>query len=282
MNGRLLMVLAVTLLALQDGFSRHLAGEYNTIQIVMIRYWFLIFVVLGIALRRSGIRAIFATDRPGTQALRGLFLAFEICVLVWAFVNLGLSTSHAIFAFNPLIIAALAAPLLGERVRPAEWGLIGAGFVGVIILIRPGSEVFSAASFVPLLAACLYAAYSLTTRLVADRDSALTSLAWTALMGVIVLTPLGLLNWQPLARADWPEMAYLAVSSAAAHWFLIRAYAVERATRLQPFAYLQLVFASLIGVFWFGEAISVSLVAGAVVVVTAGLLSLRIRAGHED
>lgn len=281
-DGRVLMTLGVLLLAVQDGFSRYLAAEYSTIVVVVIRYWFLFLVVLIIALRHAGIRQMFRSGRPWLQALRGAFLALEICVMIAGFVLLGLSVAHAVFAVSPLIITAMAAPLLGERVLAAQWGLVAVGFGGVIVILQPGSDVFQTAAFVPLLAACLFAAYSLTTRMVADRDGPATSTAWTALMGVGLLTPIGIWYWEPLDRTDWPEMAYLAVSSALAHWLLIRAYAIERASRVQPFAYLQLVFASMIGIFWFGETLSLNLIIGAAIIVGAGLLSLRLKAEQQD
>ncbi|MEL7344193.1 MAG: DMT family transporter [Pseudomonadota bacterium] len=277
-DGRVLMTIGVLLLAVQDGFSRHLAAEYPTIVIVTIRYWFLFVVMLFYAFATGGFTATFRSARPWLQALRGLFLALEICVLVTGFVLLGLSLAHAIFAMTPLIITAVAVPLLGERVVAAQWVLVAVGFGGVLLILRPGSEVFQVTALLPILAAVLFAAYSLTTRLVAGRDSPATSTAWTALVGVIVLTPVGLWMWEPLARADWPEMAYLAASSAVAHWLLIRAYAVETASKVQPFAYLQLVFASMIGVFWFGETLTTNLIIGAAIVVAAGLFSLRLGA----
>lgn len=277
-DGRVLMIAAMLLLAVQDGLSRHLAGEYSTILIVTIRYWLVFALVLALAIGRRGVRASFHSARPLFQALRGVLLAVEICVMVAGFVVLGLTLAHAVFAVSPLLVTAAAAPLLKERVRPVQWALIGMGFAGMLVILRPGSEVFTAAALIPFLAACLFAAYSVATRMVADRDDAGVSFSWMALMGVVVLTPVGIWFWEPLARADWLPMGLLALSSAVAHWLLIRAYAIEAASRVQPFAYFHLVFASIIGVAWFGEMLTPPLLIGAGIVVVSGLLSLRVRA----
>jgi len=110
--GMLLMIGVTIVFAVQDGISRHLAGEYNVLMVVMIRYWFFAAFVITIAQRQSGsIRAAAATKQPIIQAFRGLLLASEICVMVAAFVLLGLVESHAIFACYPLLVAALSGPI---------------------------------------------------------------------------------------------------------------------------------------------------------------------------
>ncbi|MEL7165618.1 MAG: DMT family transporter, partial [Pseudomonadota bacterium] len=156
--------------AAQDGISRHLAAEYNVLMVVMIRYWFFAAFVIAIAGRQAGgVRAAARTDQPLLQAGRGLLLAAEICVMVSAFTLLGLVESHAIFAAYPLIVAALSGPILGERVGWRRWLAIGAGFCGVLVILRPGVGVFDLAAVVPLLSAIMFATYGLLTRYAARR-----------------------------------------------------------------------------------------------------------------
>ena len=124
------MCLTAFVFAVQDGISRHLAGTYNVYMVVMIRYWFFAAFVITIAGRQSGsIRAAAATSQPILQSIRGILLALEICVMVSAFVILGLVESHAIFACYPLLIAALSRPILGEEVGWRRWAAIGVGFI---------------------------------------------------------------------------------------------------------------------------------------------------------
>ncbi|GAA0299980.1 DMT family transporter [Rhodovulum strictum] len=273
--GILLMVATTFVFAMQDGLSRHLAGEYNVLMVVMIRYWFFAAFVIAIAARKAGgIRAAAATRRPLVQAFRGLLLAAEICVMVAGFVLLGLVESHAVFTCYPLLVAALSGPVLGERVGWRRWAAIGVGFVGVLVILQPGFRVFSPAALIPLAAAFMFALYGLLTRLVAHTDSAATSFFWTGTMGAVAMTAVGIWFWEPMAPRDWGFMAALCVTGAGAHFLLIKAYEVAEASAVQPFAYLQLVFAAALGITVFDETLAPNVVLGAAIVVAAGLFTL--------
>jgi drug/metabolite transporter (DMT)-like permease len=270
-----LMVATTFLFAMQDGISRHLAGEYNVFMVVMIRYWFFAAFVMAVAARDAGdLRAAVRTRYPVLQVTRGLLLAAEVCVMVLAFVLLGLVESHAVFTCYPLLVAALSGPVLGERVGWRRWTAIGIGFAGVLIILQPGLRVFAPEALVPLLSAFLFALYGLLTRYVARRDSAAVSFFWTGAVGAAAMTPLGLWHWEPMSLPDWGWMAVLCATAALAHWLLIRAYEVAEASAVQPFAYLQLVFAAALGIALFGEVLEPNVAIGAAVVVGAGLFTL--------
>lgn len=273
--GIALMIATTFVFAVQDGISRHLAGEYNVLMIVMIRYWFFAAFVIAIARRQAGsVRKAAATTQPILQITRGLLLAAEICIMVVAFVLLGLVEAHAIFTCYPLLIAALSGPVLGERVGWRRWAAIGVGFIGVLIILQPGIAVFSPAAAIPLLSAFLFALYGLLTRYAARRDSPATSFFWTGVVGAVAMTPLGLWTWEPMITPDWGWMAALCVTGVAGHWLLIKTYDVAEASAVQPFAYLQLVFASVIGLAVFNEVLAPNVAIGAGVVVAAGVFTL--------
>jgi len=273
--GICLMIATTIVFAMQDGISRHLAGEYNVYMVVMIRYWFFAAFVITIASRQAGgIREAAKTTQPILQAFRGVLLAAEICVMVGAFVLLGLVEAHAIFAFYPLLVAALSGPLLGEKVGWRRWAAIAIGFVGVLVILQPGITVFSVEAMVPLAAAFMFALYNLLTRYAARKDRAATSFFWTGTMGAIVMTCVGVWFWQPMSQVDWAWMALLCVTGATGHYLLIRTYEVAEVSAVQPFAYLQLVFASALGLLVFGEVLATNVVIGASIVVTAGLFTL--------
>lgn len=273
--GILLMIGTTFVFAMQDGLSRHLAGAYNVQMVVMVRYWFFAAFVIFIGARKAGgIRAAAATKQPVLQAFRGLLLALEICVMIAAFVLLGLVESHAVFACYPLIIAALSGPVLGERVGWRRWVAIGIGFIGVLVILNPGHTVFSPAALVPLLAASMFALYGLLTRYVARKDTSATSFFWTGTMGAVALTCIGVWYWEPMSGQDWALMAVLCVTGALGHYMLIRCYEVAEASAVQPFAYLQLVFASALGLTVFGETLRPNVAIGAAIVIGAGLFTL--------
>ncbi|WP_208347620.1 DMT family transporter [Pseudaestuariivita rosea] len=279
-----LMVATTFVFAMQDGISRHLAAEYNVLMIVMIRYWFFAAFVIALSQRQSGgIRAAARTEQPLLQIGRGLLLATEICVMVLAFVLLGLVESHAIFTCYPLLIAALSGPILGEKVGWRRWVAIGIGFVGVLIILQPGVKVFSPAALVPLASALMFALYGLLTRYAARKDSAATSFFWTGTSGAVAMTLVGPWFWEPMIARDWLWMGALCLTGALGHWLLIKCYEVSEASAVQPFAYLQLVFAAGLGLTFFEETLEWNVIVGAVIVVGAGLFTLsRARQVRSD
>jgi len=273
--GILMMVATTFVFAIQDGISRHLAGEYNVVMVVMIRYWFFAAFVMTIASRNAGgLRAAAATTQPVLQGFRAVLLVAEICVMIFAFTLLGLVESHAVFACYPLLIAALSGPILGEHVGWRRWAAIGVGFIGVIIILEPGFGVFEPRAIVPLMSALMFALYGLLTRYAARRDTAATSFFWTGTVGSVAMTAVGMWYWEPMAGPDWGWMAALCVTGALGHYTLIKCYEVAEASAVQPFAYLQLAFVSVIGVFVFSETIRPNVAVGVALIVGAGLFTL--------
>ncbi|WP_425099938.1 DMT family transporter [Tropicibacter sp. S64] len=270
-----LMVVTTFIFAMQDGLSRHLAGEYNTMMVVMIRYWFFAAFVMAIAKRQAGgLRSAAQSGVPWVQAFRAALLVVEINVMVVGFVFLGLVESHAVFACYPLLVAALSGPVLGEKVGWRRWAAIGVGFVGVIIILQPSGGVFSPYAAIPLLAALMFALYGLLTRYVARTDTAATSFFYTGTVGMVVATAIGAWYWVPMSTPDWGWMALLCMTGAAGHYTLIRVYEVAEASAVQPFAYLQLVFASILGIVVFGETIRANVAIGVALIIAAGLFTL--------
>lgn len=270
-----LMVGTTFVFAVQDGLSRHLAEQYNVLMIVMIRYWFFAAFVIGLAVRQTGsIRAAAATKQPLLQIGRGALLALEICVMVAAFVKLGLVESHAIFACYPLLVAALSGPVLGEKVGWRRWTAIGIGFLGVLVILEPGITVFAPAAAIPLASAFMFALYGLLTRYAARKDSAATSFFWTGTVGAVIMTCSGIWFWEPMSGTNWLWMIALCLTGVTGHWLLIKCYEVAEASSVQPFAYLQLVFASAIGLLLLGETLRTNVAIGAMIVVGAGIFTL--------
>lgn len=270
-----LMVATVLVFATQDGFSRHLAATYNVWMVVMIRFWFFAVFVTALAARaQGGLRQAVAARYLKVQIFRGVLLVLEICVSVLGFVAIGLVESHAVFACYPLLVAALSGPVLGEHVGWRRWTAIGIGFVGVLVVLSPGAGVVSPLAVIPLAAAVMFALYALLTRYVARGDPPSVSFFWTGTAGAVVMTVIGLPHWQPMSGPDWGFMAALCLCGALGHFLLIKAFAVAEASAIQPFAYLQLVFSSAVGVVVFHDPIKPNVLAGAVIVAGAGLFTL--------
>lgn len=270
-----LMVATTFIFAMQDGISRHLAGSYNVYMVIAVRYWFFAAFTLALASRaEGGLPSALFTRQPLLQGLRALVLVVEIVIMIQAFVLLGLIESHAIFAAYPLLVAALSGPVLGEKVGWRRWAAIGIGFAGILIILEPGFGVFRIEAAIPLLCAFLFALYSLLTRFAARKDPASVSFYWTGLVGAVVMTPFGLWFWQPMSGVDWLWMGALCLTAVTAHFLLIRAYEIAEASAIQPFAYLQLAWASGLGLVVFHDTLRPNVALGTAVVVSAGLFTL--------
>ena len=273
--GIFLMVITTIVFASQDGLSKYLATEYNVYMVVMIRYWFFAAFIMTISSRKpGGVKQVAKTKTPLLQIFRSLVLVAEMCVTVLAFTLLGLAETHAIFASYPLIIAMLSGPILGEHVGWRRWLAICVGFFGILIILNPGNGIFSPYALVSLAGAILFALYGLLTRYAGQYDNSSTSFFWTGIIGCIAMTAIGLNFWDPVSQGDWSIMLILSASGMLGHFLLIKCYEVAEASAVQPFAYLQLIWASLIGIIIFGEQITTNVLIGACIIVGAGLFTL--------
>jgi len=273
--GILLMIITTIVFASQDGLSKYLATEYNVYMVVMIRYWFFAAFVISVSSQKTGgIKRVAKTKSPILQIFRSLILVAEMCITILAFTLLGLAETHAIFASYPLIIAMLSGPILGEYVGWRRWLAICVGFIGILIILNPDNGIFSPYALVPLVGAILFALYGLLTRYVGQYDNSSTSFFWTGVVGSIAMTIIGLNYWDPVSKSDWSIMLLLSASGVVGHYLLIKCYEVAEASAVQPFAYLQLIWASMIGIIIFGEQITTNVLIGACIIVGAGLFTL--------
>jgi drug/metabolite transporter (DMT)-like permease len=274
-KGIWLMIAAVAAFAAQDGFSRYLADTYNTLMIIMIRYWVFAAFVTFLALRRpEGIRAAITSRRIGAHFWRSVLLVGEICLIVYGYTQIGLIESHAVFAICPLLIVALSGPILGERLSWQRWAAVGAGMIGVLIILRPTSGVFAPAALLPLGAAILFATYSVLTRLTTRGEPNFPSFFWPGVIGMALMTGIGLPQWQSVAPQDWPLIVIYSALSVFSHWLLLKCYEVAEASSVQPFAYLQIVFVSSIGITIYAEVLQLHVIIGAAIIVAAGIYAL--------
>ena len=273
--GIALMIVTTMIFALQDGITRHLTMRYPVQMVVMLRFWFIAAFVIWVSARKpGGLRAAIRTTQAPLHMLRGVLVVFQICLTGAAFARIGLIESHALLASYPLMVAALSGPMLGEKVGWRRWSAILVGFAGVVIMLRPSTAVLSFWSVLPLFAALLFAIYALLTRYVSRKDSAEVSFFWMGTVGAVGISVVGLPVWTAMTGPDWGWMLLLAMLSCAGHFCLIRAYALAEISVVQPFAYLQLVFVALLGLFLYDETLRPAVIAGSALVVAAGLFTL--------
>ena len=272
-----LMVAAVAAFAAQDAFAKHLAGTYSTQMVIMIRYWVFAGFVILLALRRpEGPRAAIRSSRLGWHVVRSCLLVAEICLIVWGYTQIGLINSLAVFSVCPLLIVALSGPILGERIIWQRWAAVGAGMVGVLIILRPGMGVFSWAAVLPLASALLFAIYSVLTRLTTRDEPTFPAFFWPGVIGAVLMTGLGLPHLKPMLPPDMVYLACYCGLSILSHWLLLKCYEQVEASRVQPYSYLQLVFVTGIGMAVYDEVLELPVAIGSVIVVAAGLFALSL------
>ncbi|MBT7613072.1 MAG: DMT family transporter [Rhodospirillaceae bacterium] len=247
-----LMILAMCLMASMDATAKWLVEEHSIAQILLVRFLMFLVVALALAARR-GLAETLRSKNPGLQVIRSLVMLAEIYVFIWAFSLLPLADVHGIAAVSPLMAMALAVPLLGEKVGWHRWAAVAIGFVGVLVIVRPGSGVMGSAALVALFAAFLWGLFQVLIRKVGLNDSVETTALYTAIIAVIVLGVTAPFMWQPVDRGGWGLLLLVGVLGSLGHLVLFRALQLAPASTLQPFSYTMVVWATVMGFLMFGD-----------------------------
>jgi len=268
------MVVTTFMFSTMDGVSRYLAENNNVFTLVTMRYWFIALVmVITCLFVKNSFQKILYTKQPFTQFSRGMILSLNNCLVVYTFTLLGLVETHAIIACYPLIVAGLSVPFLGEKFGWRRWTAIFVGFVGVIIILRPTTNVISDGAIYALVGAIMFAVYLILTRYVSRLDSAITSFFWAGIGGTVTMTIISFFIWEDILREDFLWLLIMCLLSASSHFMMVKTLQVAEASVIQPFSYLQLVFGSIIGVTVFSESIDLMIVIGAIIVIGSGLFT---------
>jgi len=269
-----LMVVTTFMFSTMDGVSRYLAENNNVFTLVTMRYWFIaIIMAITCLFVKDSFQKILYTKQPFTQFSRGLILSLNNCLVVYTFTLLGLVETHAIIACYPLIVAGLSVPFLGEKFGWRRWTAIFIGFVGVIIILRPTTNVISEGAIYALVGAIMFAVYLILTRYVSRLDKAITSFFWAGIGGSVTMTIISFFIWENILKEDFLWLLIMCVLSASSHFMMVKTLQVAEASVIQPFSYLQLVFGSIIGVTIFSESIDLMIVVGVTIVIGAGLFT---------
>lgn len=269
-----LCLLSMLVFASQDAITKVLVQDFAVAQFIMVRYWVFVAFALGYAHWRGGLAAAVRTRHPWLQLLRSLLSVGEIAIFSLGLRYLGLAESHALFAVFPLLAMALAGVVLGEFIGLRRWLAATIGFLGTLVILRPGLDLFESAALIPLSAALAFAVYNLVTRLVSREDGFTTNMLYMAVVGAVASTAFGLPVWQAPSPGEWGLMGVLSVSGIVAHLLLVKALEYAPAAALQPFNYSLLVFAMFIGLLVFGEFPDAWTLVGAALVVTGGVFAI--------
>lgn len=273
--GIALCLLSMLIFACQDGITKVLVRHLPVSELVMVRYWVFVLFALIVCRAQGGIRAACRSASPWQQVVRALLGVGEIAIFGLALRYLGLAETHALYAVFPLMTLGLARVFLGERMVARQWLAAAVGFGGTLLILRPGMGVFELAALIPLAAALTFAFFNILSRRISHTDSFATTTLYMAVVGAVAATSAGLPAWVTPTPHEALLMSIVAVSGVIAQLLLIQALKYAQASTLQPFNYSLLAFATLIGLFVFGEAPTAWTVSGALLILLAGLYSIK-------
>ena len=265
----LLMIWAIFCFSAMDAAVKAVAPMVGVLPALWARYAGQMLLVFVIVLPR--LRQVARTRYPVLQLLRSLLLMSATAFFFTGISLIPLTDAAALMATNPVMITLGAALFLGERLGPRRIAGIAAAMIGAMIIIRPGSDVFSAAALFPLAAAACYSCYALLTRRVGADEDVWTSLFYTGLVGTVLLSLAVPFRWQTPDLESTVLMIAIALVGTIGQLALIRAFASGEAAMLAPFSYVGLAFAAFWGFAFFAEVPDGWTIFGSLVIAGAGV-----------
>jgi drug/metabolite transporter (DMT)-like permease len=257
-----------------DTTAKWLNAEMNPLQTTFARY-LVSMILIAAVVNPVTSPGLLRARRPGLQAIRSLLLLFSTMANFIALRYLQLAEATAIIFAAPLIVALLSGPLLGERVGPRRMAAVAVGFVGVLIVMRPGLGALHPIALLSFFGAVSYALYTLSTRFLASHDSTHTTLFYSGLAGVILLAPVLPFIWTwPRSGLEWALLLSTGAWGGLGHFLLIVAHRRAPAAVLAPFIYTQMVWMLVFGWFIFDQIPDMWTLIGAGIVVASGLYLL--------
>jgi drug/metabolite transporter (DMT)-like permease len=265
--GATLMVASMLAFACMDTITKYVVRDYGVAQVLFVRSCVFTCFAAVLACRGPGLWRTLRSRRPWVQAGRAALAVVESATFVLAFRYLPLADAHSVGSSSPLFVVALSAPLLGERVGRDRWLAVIAGFAGVLLIIRPGFTTLNAALLLPLTGAALWGLYQILIRLCSRTDSNETTLLWSAWVGLVLTSFVGLPNWTPPTGLAWAMLAAIALLGCLGYLALT----VALAAAIQPYSYTLLLFVTVLGMVVYGDVPDRWTVAGGAIVVASGL-----------
>lgn len=272
-----LCLLSMLIFACQDGITKILVKHLPISELVMVRYWVFMLFALIVCRSHGGVRRNIKSASPWLQVFRSLLGIADIALFGLALRYLGLAETHALYAVFPLMTLLLARMFLGERMIVRQWLAALVGFGGTLLILRPGAGVFELSALIPLLSALTFALFNILSRRIGQTDSFATTTLYMAAVGAVTVSLFGIPAWVMPTPGEAILMGVLSVTGIIAQVLLIQALKYAQASTLQPFNYSLLMFATLIGIFIFGETPDAWTIAGALLILVAGLYCIRSR-----
>ncbi|MBT5779291.1 MAG: DMT family transporter [Rhodospirillaceae bacterium] len=270
-----MLATAVVVFPLLNASVKFLAADYSLVQIIWVRsivhfLWVVMLFMPGMGWQ------LFRTQRLGLQLTRSALQLFALIAFVIGLVFLPMTTATSIYFTGPLMVVALAVPLLGERVGLRRWLAVLVGFLGALVIIRPGFEGMHWAALSLIASAFFYALYQILTRRAADHDDFRVSAVYTIVIALVISSIAVPFYWEtPTGWLDWLVFSGLGIFGGLGHLFVIKAYEHAEASFIGPFDYGQLIGVTIIGYLVFAEFPDIWTWVGAAIIITSGIYVSR-------
>ncbi len=271
LTGIALVSLCYLLFTVLDGSAKWLVASVPVVVVVWLRFLIHAVFASALLLPLRG-RSLLRTRHWRWHAARAVMFVVMTGLNFWALQYLQLTVTSSIFFLVPIVIALIAAPMLGERIDGARWAAILAGFAGVLVIVRPWSADFHPAMLLAVMNAVLYAIFNLMTRRLAAYDSPETIQYLPAVGATLLLTPFALAAWQsPEGWLEWFVACLTGALGGFGHYLLATAHRYAPATVLAPFLYQQVIYMAIFGYLVFGDVPAPAVWIGAAIVIGSGL-----------
>jgi drug/metabolite transporter (DMT)-like permease len=271
-RGIALALTATLIFSTQDATSKLLVQSVSPFQMTMMRFWAFGALALFLAWRKGPVKEALRTGHPWLQVARGALLITDIWFFVLSLRTLQLPELQSITLVYPLLVTLFAIPLLGERVGIFRISAVVVGFLGALVIVRPGGVPLDWGVVYGVASGACYALYLVLTRKVSSTDSPTTSMAFVGLVGLVISSAVGVFFWEPLDLQTTLLVGYIMLTGCVAHGMMILALSNAPASVLQPFNYTALPWSIVLSYFIFQHLIDPVSLAGAAVIVAAGLV----------
>ena len=270
--GIALMLAAMAILPFLDVVAKFLGQQgVPVMQIVWARVFFGTLITLPFALKLAGPRGLLP-NMPVIHGIRAAFLIAATAFFFWGLSYLPIADTLSIFFVQPLIVTMLSPLVLGERVGPRRWAAVIIGFIGTLIIIRPGFQEINPGVFMALASGASLAVYMLLTAKISGSAPAMVTTYYTSLMGTVLLSGYVFYAWQPITSHQWGLFVLLAAIANGGHYLIVRAYDYSEASLLAPLAYTEMIMATALGWWFFGDFPDFWTFAGVAILIACAIL----------
>ena len=272
--GIIFAIIAYFSFSILDAIQKSAVLYYSIFQLMFVKYTFVLLLSI-LEARRSKKINFYKTNNFKLQIIRSLLSILESACFVLSFKYLSLANAHSIGALAPIIIVVLSVFILNEKVSIKTWLAIFIGFIGVLIIIRPASDVFSLKSLIPLLAAFFLGLYQIATKKISEYDTPEVSLFYSSLVGIFITSIMAFYFWQPVNINSLIFFLPIGLFFSLGIYFQILALNNAKASIIQPFHYTLIFWAIIFGYFFYDDVPDLYTIIGALIITASGVFVIN-------